>query len=164
MLLFYFIPGGDTFILHSAFSIMHLKINDHFTDFSSPRLNRYDSAGNASINRIAPSALRNRGGSRKCTVFMFESCPAIQKSRYPSVGIWIFGTPEGTRFIMVSPGPYPARNSPPDCFVPSLRSGWPFESLLAYQKAGYPVWDNPFCMYLRDSLRSMRCESFPGWY
>ena len=26
---FYFIPGGDTFILHFTFSILHSKINDH---------------------------------------------------------------------------------------------------------------------------------------
>ena len=37
-------------------------------------------------------------------------------------GLSCLGTPEGTRYIMVSPGPYPARNSPPDCFIKMFES------------------------------------------
>ena len=42
---FNFIPGGDTFILHSAFSILHSKINDHLPRKNAPRWNPYKIKG-----------------------------------------------------------------------------------------------------------------------
>ena len=66
---FNFIPGGDTFILHSAFSILHSKINDHLQQDIYVRLNRYVYRFFEDSNKSICSTLEIRGTQKRLVSF-----------------------------------------------------------------------------------------------